>query len=275
MPAESITPHADDEDDPLRLALKKANEILSWKQLHWLAKGAGFPLETGPANLGKFVAHQVKELNPQDRRKLERFFASETGHVIRHEKRGHGTLAPLTDLLRDGAKHPEKRDIRGWFYALHGSYIEDNQFVVRAIEIEYGSDSLLHVRNLLNDSHHHGDLLDAFGNVFFSNGKPHIITHHRDNARGTVLFVGDKLLPLDGKLIQRVTGQMIGMTRDGKHFYRAMLLIRAPAGVAETELLTNTGIRPFGQWPETFQAYFKDLRKQMPEQPFADPLLRL
>jgi hypothetical protein len=263
---------AEERREAVRQSLKDANAVFSWKRIHWLAKSAGFDLTKGAENLGKFANDEVHELNPKDQLKLERFFASETGHVICGKDRKNGTLALLTDLLRRSAKHPDKRDITGWFYAFHGSYIEPGHLVVRAIEIQPKLDGLLHVRNLLRDTHTlHGGILEAFGYLSFVEGKPHMVTYHSDNARGAVLFVGDQLSPVDGKPINKATGQMIGMTKNRQHFYRAMLMLRL-SNMPESDILAQTGIFAPDALPQAFQGHFDELKRQLPKEAFRDSL---
>ena len=110
------------------------------------------------------------------------------------------------------------------------------------IKIERDADGLLDVRNLLQDAKSlHDRLLHAFGFLSFVDGNPHMLTFHKDNARGAVLFLGEQVSPLDGPVIERVTGQMIGMTKKGQPFHRAMLLLRLPRGMAEKEIVAETG----------------------------------
>jgi hypothetical protein len=179
----------------------------------------------------------------------------------------------LTDLLRRSAKHPDKRDMTGWYYAFHGSYIARGHLVVRAIKIEARLDGLLHVRNVLRDTHTlHGDNLEAFGYLSFTEGKPHMVTYHSDNALGAVLFVGDQLSPVSGKLINKATGQMIGMTKNRQHFYRAMLMLRLPDDMPESNILAETGIFAPDALPPAFHGHFDELKRQLPREEFGDPL---
>ena len=264
----------------VRALLLLARRFFSPDAIHRMAKDEGFPLGTKADNLRKFAEKQDYKYNPDDQLQLAAFFATETGRIICRGYSVGATLTFLSDTLKQGAKHPDDRNLEGWFYAFHGSYLQEGHYVVRAIKITRATDGLLGVENLLQDTRSlHNARLKACGSLSFVDGKPHIVTYHRDNAHGPVLFIADQVSPHDGKLIEKLTGQMIGMTKYGQHFYRAMLMLRVPAPrkaeISEDTILKQTGIHPFEGWPEAFQAHFRELKRQIPRQLFEDPVLHL
>lgn len=159
-----------------------------------MAEDQGFKLSTKSDNLRQFAAKEDFKYTLDDTLQLERFFATDTGRIICGGIQSGATLAFLSETLKQSATHPGGREIEGWYYGFHGSYLQDGHYVVRAIKITRDHDGLLHVENQLQDTRSlHNARLKASGTLFFVDGKPHIVTYHRDNGRGPVLFVTDQV----------------------------------------------------------------------------------
>jgi hypothetical protein len=271
---------ADIRRQKVRALLVRARRFFSPDAIHRMAEDQGFKLSTKADNLRQFAAKEEFKYNLDDTLQLEQFFATDTGRIICGGLNAGATLAFLGETLKQSATHPDGRAIEGWYYGFHGSYLQDGHYVVRAIKITRDADGLLYVENQLQDTRSlHNARLKASGTLFFVDGKPHIVTYHRDNGRGPVLFVTDQVSPHDGTLIEKLTGQMLGMTQYGQYFCRAMLMLRVPtprnAELSEDALLKQTGIHPIDAWPKNFQDHFQELKRQLPREVFPDPIRAL
>jgi hypothetical protein len=213
------------------------------------------------------------------------FYKTDVGRALRADSclplRG---IDHFIDFVVAGATHERARDLCGLYLAHHGSHLEENHFVVRAIEIKPATQSYLFVEDWLTDkataSRNDTGAHRAYGVAALVLDRLHILMRRKDNSQGFNLLVGDLLLPhreRDGEAapVRTITGQMLGMTREGFHFTRAALLKRVADEGATLESLQAdyTGIKRFRDWPKETQANFLELRDRLPKQRFPDPIL--
>jgi hypothetical protein len=272
--------------DYIRTLTRHAIDLIGAKGLAILAVRAGKPLVRTQSRLEKWAKDPKQNLYAPDLEALAHlFYKTNFGRALRAD--AALPLPGVDELIDDitaAGKHDRALDVCGIYLAHHGSHKVRDHFAVRALEIKQAPQGHLTVEDWLTDKGKHA----KSDGVHRSNGlanlvmdRLHVLMLRKDNSRGFHLLISDELSP-DKKSrhtpapVTKITGQVLGMTRNGHHFNRAVLLTRVSDPRATLESLQNdttVGIKPFEHWSKQTQANLLELRNQLPEPAFPDPIL--
>jgi hypothetical protein len=244
------------------------------------------PLRTGPDNLRKFANDKNASLNRDDVEALNFFFyRTWLGRALRELKDRQGKVPGIvttsvsiavTQAASAAAEDKRAADLVGWYFVHHGSHLVPDHFVVRAMSVEIDVDGFMVVEDrLLDEKTLSGKKVHvARGIAGILNGQPQFLMMRQDNSVGFNLIVGDQVTPTQGP-IETLSGTVVGMTRTLRPFNRGVLLVRTEKGMALDDLVAQTGIMPFAEWPPRVRERFRELARQYPSQEFEDPVLGL
>ena len=202
------------------------------------------------------------------------------GRALRHpDPKNTPPFDQLSYKLATGQNTlPEGKTAHGLFFVCHGSYIEEDRYVVRVIEITH-EDLILLVRDTVRDNITLSENdRDAYGAMVFVDGMPQIVLYGSENKLGFSLMVGtEPAYDRKGRLT-RLAGGFVVMNKDRRAAYRRFYMFRN-SELTRDEMLAQSGIfkREELRAPErkhhseAFDKLVEPTRKVEPH--FPDPML--
>jgi hypothetical protein len=211
------------------------------------------------------VSHSVR---PHLRQRISIFIASPAGRTLLVTgKSNKQSFDELFQYLSKG--NLTERRVGGAYLEYHGSYLEEECFAIRLIEI-VESGATLSVTDFINETR---SGLIAFhtargGAVLF--GDPlrfNIVTYAEkdDNRIGLSLFTASILEFDRGLVLQSAHGHVIGLTRTGHCFQRGSRLVRIADSLSSEEKAIaekKTGVFLWNELGE-HQQQFEKLKNHM------------
>ena len=266
-----------EEINALRKLTQQVVSEISARGLFQITRAMGHPLKSLDT-FEKFISGRNVRYNADDLAALDAFYhRTKPGRgLVRMAALSLPVVRDIVDAATSEATRLFARRLEGTYLAYHGSHLVEGHFVVRAVEIKLTDRGIVQIEDRLRDEksfggvkHHH-----AFGVLAIFEDRPHILFFRHDNTRGFNLLIVDRFDPdKDRHQITNISASMIGMTKERQHFYRSLSLYRERDSISTLE--RRTGIKPFKRWSSHNQQRLMTLRRDLPSQPFADPILSL
>jgi len=273
------------EDHPqemLRRALWEAHQSrISFKSIRWLCLRLRPNWEMSDKAIRDFVVGETKAVEEQNREALANFWLhSPQGRALRSfDISTSPKFSEVIGLLASGrATLNSRRDWARRYFMYHGSYLKEDHYVIRVIDIESTDGSTLVVTDSINDTVSLGrGTLVAYGALVFVREQPQILLSNDENKVGFSLFIGSESGPKIGEM-DYALGAFIAITPHDDLIYRRALLRRSPDGNA-ADMIQQSGIFTLNQLKETQRRdhleAFQQLARHEPKTIFQDPITKL
>jgi hypothetical protein len=228
-----IMPPIEKDSDEERQALRSVNVRFSIKRIMDEATKEKCGFGVHPDTVRRFVSGESQSIRSAFRRQLSKFFATPSGRaMLTFGQSDRQSFDKLMAYLLAGNLSPiAGKDIEGAYLEYHGSYLEEECYAVRLVEIvRIGSmlsvtDQIKETRSGLKELHTAHGCAVLMGDPLRLN----IITcaGEDDNRIGLCLFAGS-ILNFDEKTSKLLTaeGHITGLTRAGFPFRRGSRLVR-------------------------------------------------
>jgi hypothetical protein len=259
-------PSIEEDPDSERQALRYAKLRFSVKRLMDAATKENCDFGVHPDTVLRFVTGRSTSIRPAFREQLSKFFASPGGaKILGVGYSDRQSFDKLVAYLSAGNRAPiSRKGIEGTYLEYHGSYLEEDCYAIRLVEIvKIGpilsvTDQIKETRSGLKKFH------PAHGCAVVMGEPPrlNIITfaEEDDNRIGLSLFTGS-ILNFDEKTSKLLTaeGNITGLTRAGFPFRRGSHLVRIGDIVRPSEKQSEISRRIVDQETGVFKK--QDLKK--------------
>ncbi len=268
----------DDRQEILRDALREAARHLSAERMLIVGENAGCVRPFSRKSLKAFIDNKTKEIDPEHYDTLAAvWLRSAAGRVLRYlDTSDQPQFDKLTNVLASGHHlRPRGATVTGRYFMVHGSYLAEDHYVIRLIEIACLDDNILAVKDTLYDNLNLHRELVAHGVLTFVKEFPQFLFDADENKAGLSLIAGTGTVFNAANELARVTGGFLAVTNQSLVAERSCLLIRE-AQEAREAMIPQTGIftrADIAKAHPKHQAAFDALARLPPKRVFPDPML--
>jgi hypothetical protein len=226
---------SDHEQELLRKALGQAKICLQPMKILRTVEAAGYGWPFDPKSLNNFINGKTGDLAPDHFEALaEVWLRSPLGRALRFlNPATKPAFDELPQVLATGKLScPREVKLAERYFMYHGSYVKDDCYTVRAIQIDAGDDHILAVTDSVRDMLNvHGGVRISRGALTFFDGCPQILLlpdKHNETKFGFTLIVGHRPSVAQDGMIDKMTGAFLTMTTGSVVVSRHCLLLREP-----------------------------------------------
>ena len=271
---------ADHSQEILRDALREAARHLSAERMLIVGELAGRVRPFGRKSLKAFIDNDTQEIDPEHYDTLAAvWLRSAAGRALRYlDTSDQPEFDKLTNVLASGHHlRPRGATVTGRYFTYHGSYLAEDHYVIRLIEIECLDDNILAVKDTLYDNLNQHRELSAHGVLTFVKELPQFLFDADENKAGLSLIAGSSTtIDRATNELARVTGAFLAVTNQPLVAERNCLLIRE-AHESREAMIEQTGIFTRDEIAKAHpkhQAAFDVLARLPPKRVFPDPMLK-
>jgi hypothetical protein len=282
-PSESKRHHRPDHpQELLRKALNQANICLGLKNILMTVKMAGYREIIGAKGLSNFINGTTATLTQDHFEPLAAVWLhSPLGRNLRFlDPAKRPKFDELPHALATGnLSRPPKMKVAGRYFLYYGSYVKEDCYGIRVIEIKAGDDDILTVTDSIRD------ILKIAGGVRVSHGAltffkdlPQILLlpNETETKFGFTLMAGTGTGVAEDGTLDRVAGEFLTMTTtEEAAAFRHCLLLREPKGKKD-DMIAQSGAFTFPQLCQPERARhrkaFDMLKKHLPKT-IPDPMV--
>jgi hypothetical protein len=263
----------------LRDALREAARFLSPEDMLRVIDSVGLERPFTYKALGNFISNKTKTIDDDHYDILAKvWLRSSGGRSFRYlDTSDKPQFEKLANALASGQHlRPHGSKIMGNYFMYHGSYLVEDSYVIRLIEIDCIDDNILTVKDTINDNFHQRRELFAHGVVTFVKELPQLLFDADENKSGLSLIASTSTTFNAAKELASLTGAFLAVTNLPLVVERSCLLIREEredraAMIQQTGIFTREEIR--NKVLAKHRAAFDRLSRKPPNRIFPDPIL--
>lgn len=240
----------------LRSALQQAADVLPNSYILRRVKAVGSEKVIGARGLNNFTKGISRELKGDHYDQLANAWVrSRLGRALRFpDSAQRPRVDDLLDILSTGKLLcPTGLNFSGRYYMYYGSYVKNNRYGIRVIEVTANDDHFLTVTDSIKDFlKDKGRVLVSHGLLTFFEKCPQILLlpyEFNETKRGVTLMAGNPPFVDEHGNVERITGTFLTMTETGTMALRHWMMLTEPNQKSD-DMIAESGAFTSGELRE-------------------------